>query len=81
MGALYEKTNKPYFTQSFEWNWQCWQAIEPQGERLYCVIIRRRAGGAYLAVSHQPTLSFLLSCTLSGSGVLVDATQDGGALI
>jgi CelD/BcsL family acetyltransferase involved in cellulose biosynthesis len=85
---LFSKADKPYFTQSYEWNWSCWQKVsEPRGEQLYCLVIRYE-GQAVLVwpwVAHRSHYFWSVAHPLAAVSteycqVLVDATKDSRAL-
>lgn len=87
--ALYDKADNAYFTQSFEWNWRCWQTVsEPKGDRLHCLIMRHKGQAALIwclvirKKHHFWSMAFPLAL-VSGeySNVLVDETKDSCALM
>lgn len=87
--ALYEKSDKPYFTDSYIWNLCCWRMIsEPRKDFLYCLIIRCqdeivliwplviRKKDYFWRIAHP--LSFI---STEYSNVLVDTAQDQVKLV
>ncbi len=87
--ALYNKVDETYFTQSFEWNWCCWQKVsEPKGDRLCCLIIRCKGQIVLiwpLSISRSRyfwSIAHPLAYTSTEySDILVDTTKDSKTLI
>lgn len=86
--ALFDKADSPYFTQSFEWNWCCWQTVsESKGDKLHCLIVREQGQAVLIwclviRKKHRFWSAASPLALVSGeySNILVDKTKDRLAL-
>lgn len=87
--SLYNRANKPYFTQSFEWNWCCWQTVSLKREEKLCCLVMRHHIVAVLIfplVSNKTYHLFsvahcLASVSTEYSNALIDAAWNAEALM
>lgn len=86
--SLYNKADKPSFSQSFAWNLCCWQTVSMKKEQLCCLIIRHQNLAVLilpLAVNKKYGLFSVAHClgaiSTEYSNVLIDARWNAEVLL
>jgi CelD/BcsL family acetyltransferase involved in cellulose biosynthesis len=85
--GLFQRADRPYLSQSFEWSWCVWETItKPRGGRLHCILIRK--SGRLVLIWPLAILSYhrlwraarSLSMTGDYTDVLVEASPQARPL-